>query len=66
MPNVEDARISGASDFYVRPNVLAVQHHIFSAPSKRINFNRKALLRHNTKKAIKTITQQSPRRILGL
>src|SRR5690349_631207 len=33
MPNVKNSRISSANDFYVRTNILSIQHHIFTAPS---------------------------------
>lgn len=33
MPNVKNSRVGGADDFYVRPHILSIQHHIFAAPS---------------------------------
>lgn len=34
MPNVKNSWIGCSNDFYIRPNVLAIKHHIFSAPTR--------------------------------
>lgn len=36
MPNVENSRVGCPYDFNVGPHVLAIEHHIFTAPTNLI------------------------------
>lgn len=36
MPNVKNSGIGCSYNFYIRPNILAIEHHIFASPSKLI------------------------------
>lgn len=60
---MEHAGIGRSYDFYVGPHVLAIEHHIFAAPTnliKKKEFERSADV--SERKSIKKFTRQFPRR----
>lgn len=64
---MKHAGIGRSYDFNVGPHVLAIEHHIFAAPTnliKKREFERSADV--SERKSIKKFTQQFPRRSLEL